>query len=395
MSQLYTDFTEEQSKIIFWITKIGGGISIFCSIFLIIKILRDHTRRKKVYHRIIVALSMNSILLSGAIFCNSWPTPKSYSIYGAVGSQRTCNAQGAVSLFTAISISSYYLLLAVFAYHSVRNNFDETWFLKFELRIHISIYIIPTIFTVIAVANEFINPAFNQCFFNSYPPGCYLDDKFGKCIRGERGYGLFVGICTVVSCATILTVIILFIALFLGVRRKEKRNAKLIEEKFEEMYRGKELFRENVRKKKSRIIAQQALIYAAMCSFTFFIPPCVRTSFILRKDNVSFFWIVLAIFCPSLSGFINLIVYLLLLRRKPDPTHICSLPPLRDRIYLSPSQKKALNPPEKVSKTCLNRPEFSIFDGTNPSDSPWAQFIDEYSNDEEYVNDFDIQETVP
>ena len=395
MSQISPFLTEEQSKIIFWITKIVGGISIFCSLYLIIKILHDRTRRKKVYHRIIVALSMNSILLSGAMFCNSWPTPKSYSIYGAVGSQRTCNAQGAVSLFTAISISSYYLLLAVFAYHSVRNNFDETWFLKFELRIHISIYIIPTIFAIIAVANEFINPLSNNCFLHSYPPGCYLDEKFGKCIRGERGYELFVTICTVMGCTTILITLMLFIGLFFWVRRKEKRNSKLIEAKFEEMFRGKELFRENARKKKSRIIAQQALIYAMTFTFTGFIPASVRTAFVLRKDNVSFVWITLSMFCISFSGCINLIVYLLLLRRKPDPTHICSLPPLRDRIYLSPSQKKALNPPEKVSKTCLNRPEFSIFDGTNPSDSPWAQFIDEYSNDEEYVNDFDIQETVP
>ena len=316
-----TDLTEEQSKIIFWITKIGGGISVFCSLYLIIKNLRDHTRRKKVYHRIIVALNMNTILFSGGIFCNAWPIPKSYSIYGDVGTQRTCDGQGARLLFTGMNLMNYYLLLAVFAYHSVRNNFDEAWFLKFELRIHISIYIIPTIFTVIAVANEFINPAFNQCFFNAYPTGCYLDDKFGKFIRGERGYALFVRIGFVLSCATILTVIILFIALFFGVRRKEKRNAKLIEEKIEEMYRGKELFRENVRKKKSRIIAQQALIYATMCSFTFFIPACVRIPFVLRKDNISFFLRILAIFCPSLSGCINLIVYLLLLRRKLDPTH--------------------------------------------------------------------------
>merc|ERR1711957_1152843 len=97
----------------------------------------------------------------------------------------------------------------------------------------------------------------------------------------------------------------------------------------------------------------------------------------------------------SLSGCINLIVYLLLLKRKQDPTYISTLPPLRDRIYLSPSQKKALNPPEEVSKSCLDRPEFSIFDGRNPSDSPWAQFIDDYSDDENDVNDFQTQEIVP
>ena len=52
---------------------------------------------------------MNSILLSGAIFCNSWPTSKSYLIYGAVGTQRTCDAQGAMILFTAVNLSNYNL----------------------------------------------------------------------------------------------------------------------------------------------------------------------------------------------------------------------------------------------------------------------------------------------
>ena len=64
MNQAVTDLTDEQSKTIFWITKIGGGgASILCSLYLITKILRDHTRRKKIYHRIMVALNVNSVLL--------------------------------------------------------------------------------------------------------------------------------------------------------------------------------------------------------------------------------------------------------------------------------------------------------------------------------------------
>ena len=222
MSQEFIDIIDTQHTIIFWITKIGGESSIICSLYLIMKILRDHIRRKKFYHRIIVALSMNAVLFAGAIFCNSWPTPKSFSIRGAAGTQRTCDAQGAVLSFTSMTLSSYYLLLSVFAFHSVRNNFDETWFRKFELRVHLSIYIIPTIITVIAVTNDFINPAKNQCYIASYPPGCYLDDKFGKCIRGERGYKLFVTICTVMGCTTILITLMLFIGLIFYVRRKEK-----------------------------------------------------------------------------------------------------------------------------------------------------------------------------
>ena len=395
MSQRVTDLTDEQSKIIFWITKIGGGASILCSLYLITKILRDHIRRKKVYHRIIVALNMNSVIFSGAIFCYSWPAPKSYSIYGALGTQKTCDAQGAVLLFTSSTLASYYLLLSVFAFHSVRNNFDETWFRKFELRVHLSIYIIPTIITVIAVTNDFINPAMNQCYIASYPPGCYLDDKFGKCIRGGPWFKSFAFICLVLNCLSFLISIILFIGLIFSVRRKEQINAKLIEEKFETMFRGKQLFREKARQKKSRVILQQASIYAMMYLFLFMVPTFIKVPFVFRKEESPFGCVIVIMLFISLSGCINLIVYLLLLKRKQDPTYISTLPPLRDRIYLSPSQEKALNTPEEVSKSCLDRPEFSIFDGRNPSDSPWAQFIDDYSDDENDVNDFQTQEIVP
>jgi len=347
------------------------------------------------FHRIMVVLTMNTMLFNAAVFCHTWPSPKSSSIYGAVGTQRTCDAQGAVLLFTSYTIAAYYLLLSVFAFHSIRNNFDETWFLKFELRVHLSIYVIATIIAVMAVANDFINPSANICYLNTYPQWCYLGGKFGKCARGERGYKSFAGFCFVLGSGSFLLAIMLFIVLIISVRRKEKRNAKLIEKKFETMFRGKELFRENARKKKSRIIAQQASIYAMMYVFTFMIPVGYRASFVVRKEIASFTWMIISMLCLSLCGCINLIVYLLLLKRKPDPAHICTLPPLRDRISLSPSQIEAAIPPEEFSKTCVGRPEFSIFDGTNPSDSPWAQFIDEYSDDENEVNDFQTQETVP
>ena len=295
-----------------------------------------------------------------------------------------------------MTISSYYLLLSVFAFYSVRNNFDETWFLKFELRVHISIYIIPTIFTVIALANGLMNPLGQRCGVNVFPPGCHLDDKVGKCIRGGgRVYKYFVSIRLFLFGTSMLISLIFFIGLIISIRRKEKINAKLIEEKFEEMYRGKELFRESARKKKSIIIAQQASIYMMMYLFTFLIPFSLRVYVTLHKENVSFVWICCSVLCTSLVGCFSLIIYLLLLKRKPDPAHICTMAPLRDRIYLSPSQELALNPPEEVSKICLGRPEFSIFDGTNPSDSPWAQFIDEFSDNETDINNIEIQEIVP
>ena len=378
MNQAVTDLTDEQSKTIFWITKIGGGGINPLFIIPHHKIFaRSHQKKENLsshYGRFKCELST----ISGAIFCYSWPAPKSYSIYGALGTQKTCDAQGAVLLFTTFTLSFYYLLLSVFAFHSVRNNFDETWFLKFELRVHLSLYVIPTILTVIAVSNNFINPAKNQCYLATYLAGCFLDDKFGKCIRGERGYKSFAIIFLVLNCSLFLISIMLFIGLIISVRRKEKRNAKLIEEKFKTMFRWKELFREKARKKKSRVIVKQALAYAMIYLFIFTFPASMGDFFIFRKEDISFACVIIFTLVLALGGYINFIVYVLLLKRKQDPRYISTLPPLRDRIYLSASQKNALNPHEEVSKTCLGRPECSIFDGRNPSDSQWAQFIDDY-----------------
>ena len=129
--------------------------------------------------------------------------------------------------------------------------------------------------------------------------------------------------------------------------------------------------------------------------FTFLISFSLRVYVTLRKENVSFVWIFFSVICTSLLECFILIIYLLLLKRKRDPAHICTMPPLWDRIYLSSSQEGTLNPPEEVSKICLGRPEFSIFDGTNPSDSSLAQFIDEYSDNETDINNIEIQEIVP
>jgi len=367
----FIEMTESQIKKNFWISKLAG-FSILCSFYLILKIFHHCERRKRIYHRIMVALSFNSILFCGAVFCNSWPIPRSYSIYGAAGTQGMCNTQGAIFIFTYFTICSYYLLLSVFALFSVRNNFDETWFLKFEVRMHTSMYILPTIIVAVVLKNESVNPGIiNQCMLATYPLKCSLGDQYGKCVRGESGYSIISAILFLLASTMLIVAVVLFSVLAISVRRKENRNAKLM---------GEKKLKENARKKKSRIIVKQASIYCLTYVVTFITPTICRVLVFFgggQKNTAALVFV--STFCLSLNGCINLMVYLLLLKRKPDNLSLPASESIPDQELSSPSKNK-----------CFVGPEFSIFDGSNSS-SRWKRFIDEYTDDNYDDNGFEVQ----
>jgi len=398
------DIEDTTSEIIcFWVSKLGG-FSIICSFYLISKILLHCERRKKIYHRIVLALSINSVLLSGAVFCHSWPIPRSYTIHGAVGTQGTCNAQGAVFLFSNFASSSYYPICFALAISSVWDKFDEIRFLKFELIVHASIYILPTILVAVALKLGSFNPgAYNQCMVATYPQTCNTSGKYGKCIRGGSTTAWLSKPLFLVYVTKFMVVFVLFILLVISIRVEENRNPKLIDE---EGVSGMEKFQENVRKKKSRIKVSQASIcwasYVVKCGLPIGFHGVSRLGF---EGYVPDVIMNVQMFFLASDGCLILLVYLLLSKKKQNPSDLCMQPSSRDIIIrtastksrdrtFNSSKKKRSNSEggEDHMQTCFAGPEFSIFDGTNPSNSRWGQFIDKYTDDDYDINSVDDQE---
>lgn len=95
-----------------------GLLSSAMSTYLIYKIIRDKNRTKRIYHRIMLMISLAD--LSAAIWAgilSTWPSPKGQGIIWAVGNDTTCSLQGfwvqLCGLLSArynSSLSFYYLI---------------------------------------------------------------------------------------------------------------------------------------------------------------------------------------------------------------------------------------------------------------------------------------------
>jgi len=324
------------------------------------------------YHRIMGVFNVNCLIFSVCSFCGSWPMISTYPLYGSSGNQKTCDAQGFIALFTFLTTALYYILLSIFAYISVKNNFDEASFRKYEIQIHMVIHIIPMILSVAALKKEFFNPYLTGCLISTYPPKCAFGEQFGKCTRGGDGFKKFTLVISILLMVVLVLPVVLFVVLYCTIRKKERRNSELI---------GKQKIREHARRYKSRIIAKQAFIYCTMFYICIFPTSFVRLWIRFSNGDVSFGWLVLGVICPSSIGITNLIVYQRLLKRQPAPHEVFILAPLAERVSMS--RLSLTRNTENVNLLQCNPCNFSIFDGTNPSDSDIGQFVDEWSYKED------------
>lgn len=97
---------------------------------MIIGVLRDEQKKKKVIGELIIFLCCFDILGSIAYAFTSAPTPKDDYIYGSGGNEATCTAQGffiqigTIALYANVSIAFYYLLIIQYSWreHTLRRS---------------------------------------------------------------------------------------------------------------------------------------------------------------------------------------------------------------------------------------------------------------------------------
>lgn len=127
-------FSHQQKVVLALLPKITGFISGIFSTYMITMILRDKNRMKRIYHRIMLGISIAD--LSSAIWLglSTWPIPKGKALW-AVGNATTCSLQGFWTQFGFIcpayngSLSIYYLL-------AIRYGWKEPQFLRIEKYLH-------------------------------------------------------------------------------------------------------------------------------------------------------------------------------------------------------------------------------------------------------------------
>jgi len=121
---------EKKQSALVWLPRVGSILSIIGSTLMIIGVLRDEQKKKKVIGELIIFLCCFDILGSIGYAFTSAPTPKDDYIYGSGGNEATCTAQGffiqigTIALYANVSIAFYYLLIIQYSWreHTLRRS---------------------------------------------------------------------------------------------------------------------------------------------------------------------------------------------------------------------------------------------------------------------------------
>ena len=123
LSFILTDFfitsSRKKQAALVWLPRVIAILSIMGSSFMIYDIMRVHTRRSKLLYQLLVTLSIFDIVGSIAYAFTSLPIPVEDYIYGAMGNDASCKAQGffiqigTIACFINSSLSSYYYLTII------------------------------------------------------------------------------------------------------------------------------------------------------------------------------------------------------------------------------------------------------------------------------------------
>jgi len=136
------DSKAKQSALI-WMPRIGAILSILGSIGMIISVLNDKEKRKKVIGELIIVLSCFDIIGSLGYAFASLPIPKEDYILGAKGNPASCKAQGffiqlgTISLYINVSMAFYYLLVIQFSWRERRLRKSPVYYLLYAVPITI------------------------------------------------------------------------------------------------------------------------------------------------------------------------------------------------------------------------------------------------------------------
>jgi hypothetical protein len=115
-----------QQKALAVLPKITGFPSVLFSVAVVAVILRDRKKKSKVYHRLILGMSLADISSSIWLAMSTWPIPNKTVIVWAVGNTTSCTFQGFFTQFGIsspaynLSLSVYYLLVVRYAWKEGR-----------------------------------------------------------------------------------------------------------------------------------------------------------------------------------------------------------------------------------------------------------------------------------
>mmetsp|Transcript_37692 Transcript_37692/g.91549 ORF Transcript_37692/g.91549 Transcript_37692/m.91549 type:complete len:605 (-) Transcript_37692:289-2103(-) len=187
--------TNEEEVALAIVPKVSSVFSLLGSVWIIIEVATERTKRGVPYHRLLLAMSVYDVLESVWNFGSTWPIPKgSPQVIWAIGNEATCTAQGffltlssAVPLYNAM-LSLYYVLV-------INYNYSDTKLRGFvEPAMHIFCFVWAFGTALYSALAGLINNADLWCWIAPLPADCKDSWTFGTaeegndnpCIRGDN-----------------------------------------------------------------------------------------------------------------------------------------------------------------------------------------------------------------
>jgi len=309
----YHDFSLAQKKVIVIIPKVTAVLSLWGSFYIIYDIFRsyrgdrDDTTNVKVYHRILLALSISDCVLSfSSYFMNSWLIPKDIKegdyFWGHIGTRETCMAQGFLTQLGSICSLLYTALLSIYFLLFIKYKWEEHQFRKIEPFVHGSILIYAIISATVPLLKNLYNPEISFCWIQSYPYKCDTDENI-ECIYGEDILMYRIIFFILPSSCAFTTITICMTTLCIHTHNQIKRIRRFSRSLSVE---SEENYRQNCSVRK--LVFKKAVKYILAFIVVWFPSIIFALSF---SDNTSYVFIIytIAVVTGPLQGYWNALIY--------------------------------------------------------------------------------------
>ena len=308
-------------------------------------------------------------------------------VYGAYGNTATCTAQGFFFQVSGLCIVLYYAFLSVYSWAViVYGNFDPKRYSRIEPYIHVVAHLYPIGSAIYLLYIEAYNFGGLLCFVASIPFGCG-DNSGIECVRGPQNISAVIWAATGgPSLFVMLFPAIVMLALFITVYRIDRRNSSVTQSK-------RRLFG-----MKPRIVFMQSAVYLGVI-YLIYIPVLADTIVLIMLNKRSFgSAVAVTMFTDSMGLWIAIVYWYFSFHGSSSEIKVIGMgnrPSLNKDNNSSSGVHKLTTEGEEdsvdgASNEDQNRKtettySFNIFDGTNVSDSPFAQFL--FEGDEQDVAD--------
>mmetsp|Transcript_22251 Transcript_22251/g.33756 ORF Transcript_22251/g.33756 Transcript_22251/m.33756 type:complete len:335 (-) Transcript_22251:520-1524(-) len=154
------------------IAHVTAALSMFGSLWIVIEILTDHTKRSACCHRILLGLSVFDFFSSFWFFMANWAQPRvnkdSFSRYEGYGTVTTCQMSGFFIYLGVLTIPSYNAALSWYYYLGICCQWrEEQSKEQFERYVHFLIVPAALIIASIPPFLGLYNPFYFYCFATS------------------------------------------------------------------------------------------------------------------------------------------------------------------------------------------------------------------------------------